>query len=288
MLVSRRSAEKHASGKMNALALSWLQQAAALPIIFVTLFFARFYWPAELSAHYWEVLALYAALVSLDTFLYFKALSIADVSYVAPLLTLVALGNILGAYIILDQVPSTLGIAGAAWIVVGAVITYRGKRRHDTTNHHNNKLALLFVLMIVAERAITSSIEVPLLRESNPTTFNLYSSLLSVPILIAVSLLVIATNKSKQYKEYWRAVKTDVVRHRWLLSFIGLTYTVNMLATYGAKLIAPNAGYVGAVKSASVLPIVLIGVLFFKEKLHDAQWLGLGFITAGLVCLGLS
>lgn len=287
MLVSRRSAEKHATGKMNSLALTWLQQAAALPFIVLTLFFAKFYWPSELSAHFWTILAVYSVLISLDTYLYFKALSIADVSYVAPLLTLVALGNIGGAYIVLGQIPTPMALLGAGLIVAGAALTYHAKRK-DTVNRHANKLVLLLILVLVVVRGVNASIEVPLLQESNPTSFNFYSSVLSVPVLIIVSMIVLATNKTQRYREYWAQVKTDVTGHRWLLSFIGLTYTVNMLATYGAKLIGPNAGYVGAIKSASVLPIMLVGLLFFKEKIIGIQWAGLVVIAAGLVLIGLN
>lgn len=179
MLVSRRSAEKQASGKINSLALTWLQQAIALPFILITLFFAKFYLPGEVSGHYWLMLGLYAVLISLDTFLYFKALSIADVSYVAPLLTLVALGNIGGAYLVLGQKPTMLGLAGAGLIVLGAGLTYQAKRK-DIANHHSNKLALFLILLLVVVRGFNSNIEVPLLRASNPTSFNFYSSILSV------------------------------------------------------------------------------------------------------------
>jgi transporter family protein len=287
MLVSRRSAEKHASGKINSLALTWLQQAAALPLIVITLFFAKFYWPSELSGHYWLMLGLYAVLISLDTYLYFKALSVADVSYVAPLLTLVALGNIAGAYFVLGQKPTVMGLSGAALIVAGAAMTYYAKSK-DIANSHANKLALILILILVIVRGFNSNIEVPLLRDSNPTTFNFYSSILSVPLLILTSLLVIVTNKTQKYQGYWKQVRTDTLKHRWLLIFIGITYTINMLATYQAKLIGPNAGYVGAIKSASVLPIMLVGLIFFKEKIVGIQWAGLGLIVVGLVLLGLS
>lgn len=287
MLVSRRSAEKHAAGKINSLALTWLQQAVALPFIFITLFFAKFYWPSELPAGFWATLVLYAVLVSLDTYLYFKALSMADVSYVAPLLTLVALGNIAGAYIILGQVPTFLGLSGAALIVLGASLTYHAKRK-DIANRHANKLVLLLILLLVAVRAFSSNIEVPLLQASNPTTFNLYSSLLSVPILIATSLIIIAASKKEKYQGYWRQVRLDITKHHWLLLFIGITYTINMLATYEAKLVGPNAGYVAAIKSAAVLPIMLVGLLAFKEKIVRTQWVGLGIVLTGLVLLGLS
>lgn len=287
MLVARRSAEKHVSGKIDSLGMTWIQQAVALPFIIVTLFFARFYWPGELSVRYWGWMMFYVVLISIDIYCYFKALSLADVSYVAPLLSLVAIGNITGAYFILGQVPSIYGMAGAGLVVLGAVLTYSAKRK-DKTNHYNNKRALLLILLLVAVRSVASNIEVFMLRDSNPTTFNFYSSLLAVPLILLTSLFVIHTNKNGKYNNYWNNLKASSLKHKWLLAFIGLTYTVNMLATYTAKIIGPNAGYVAAVKSAQVLPMMLIGALVFKEKIVGVQWAGLILIMAGLVLLGLN
>jgi drug/metabolite transporter (DMT)-like permease len=202
MLVARRSAEKHVAGNVSSLALAWLQQAAALPFIIAALFFAKFYWPAELSVEYWWTMATYVVLVSMDVYFYFKALSIADISYVAPLMTLTSIGNIVGAYFVLGQVPTLYGAIGAVMIVAGGIL--------------------------------------------------------------------------------------DVFKYKWLLTFIGLTYTVNMLATYQAKLIGPNAGYVATVKSASVLPVMLVGLFLFKEKIIKPQWVGLGLIVVGLVLLAFN
>ena len=287
MLVARRSAEKHVSGKIDSLGMTWIQQAVALPFIIFTLFFARFYWPNELSANYWATMALYVVLISIDIYCYFKALSLADVSYVAPLLSLVALGNIAGAYVILGQVPSGYGLLGAGFVVAGAVLTYSAKRK-DIANKHNNKRALLLILLLVAVRSVASNIEVFMLRESNPTTFNFYSSVLAVPLILVTSLVVIHTNKTGKYTHYWTKLRSSALHHKWLLAFIGLTYTINMLATYTAKIIGPNAGYVAAVKSAQVLPMMLVGALIFKEKIVGIQWAGLASIMIGLVLLGLN
>jgi drug/metabolite transporter (DMT)-like permease len=287
MLIARRSAEKNVAGNVSTLALAWLQQTAALPFIIAVLFFAKFYWPSELSADFWWTMTAYVVLMSLDVYFYFKALSIADVSYVAPLMTLVAIGNVVGAYFVLGQVPTIYGAAGAVLIVIGGVLTYSAKRKDDA-NRRANKLALLLILMIVAMRSFASAVEVNMLRESNPTTFNFYSSILSVPLILIASTLIIKTNRTGKYKDYWKRLKTDMGTYRWLLTFIGLTYTVNMLATYQAKLIGPNAGYVGAIKSASVLPIMLIGIFLFKEKIIKPQWIGLGFIAVGLVLLAFN
>ena len=287
MLVARRSTEKHVVGKIDSLALAWLQQAVAIPFILVTLFFAKFYWPSELPADFWTTMALYVVLISIDIYCYFKALSLADVSYVAPLMSLLAIGYIAGAYFVLGQVPSAFGVAGALFIVAGAAITYNAKRK-DTVNKRTNKIALLLILLLVVIRSFNANIEVSMLQASNPTTFNFYSSALAIPLLLLASLLIMATNKTERYKGYWKKLKTDVTKHRWLLLFIGITYTVNMLATYEAKLIGPNAGYVGAIKSASVLPIILVGVFIFKEKINKAQWLGLGVVAVGLVLLAFN
>jgi uncharacterized membrane protein len=61
-----------------------------------------------------------------------------------------------------------------------------------------------------------------------------------------------------------------------------------MLATYQAKLIAPNQAYVSSIKAASVIPVVLIGVLFFKEKITRKQLLGIGSMIIGLVLIALN
>jgi drug/metabolite transporter (DMT)-like permease len=143
------------------------------------------------------------------------------------------------------------------------------------------------MLILIVVRGLNSNMEVFMLRDSNPTSFNFYSSILSVPLIILASWLIIVSNKNGKYTGYWKKVKQDIGKHSLLLLFIGITYTVNMLATYDAKLVGPDAGYVGAIKSASVLPMMLIGLLFFKEKVVGKQWVGLGFIAIGLVFLGL-
>lgn len=287
MLVVRRSAEKTVSGNINSMAMSWLQQAFALPFIVFTLFFAKFYLPSELSEFFWITMMLYVMLLSIDIFCYFKALSLADISYIAPIMTLVAVGNILGAHFVLNQDISLFGFAGAGIIVCGAALVYHSKK-YDKINHHANRAALLYILLLVVVRSYASNIEVTMVRESNPISFNFYSSVLTVPFILIVTTIVAKTNRNGKFHNYWKTVKSSVHYHKWLLLFIGITYTINMLATYQAKLISPNAGYVGAIKSASVLPMVLVGVILFKEKIVRIQWIGLVLIFIGLVSLAMN
>lgn len=286
MQTTRRSTEKRVTKNIDAMALTWLQQAVGMPFILVTLFFAKFYWPTELSAHFWELMVVYAICSSIDVYCYFKAITIADISYVAPLLSLVAVGNIAGAYFVLGQVPTLFGIIGALLIMGGAYLNNLAKRRQKV-NLHGNRLALILVLIAVVIRSYYANLEVTLLRVTNPTSYNFYSSLLSIPFVIFISYLVIK-QRPDRYPNYLTKLKLGARHHLWPLVIIGLTYTINLLATYQAKLIGPNAGYVGAVKSASVLPIVLIGIFFFKEKVVALQWVGLAMILLGLVAIALN
>ena len=202
MLVMRRTAEKKVAKGIDSLAMAWLQQAIALPFIIVTLFFAKFYMPTELSGHFWATMAVYVLCTAIDLFCYFKALSLADISYVAPLLTLVSVGNIIGAYFVLGQKPSVLGAAGAVLIVAGAYIVNKAKKG-DKKHIKNNRAALLYVLLLVVVRSYFSNIEVPMLRVSNPTSFNFYSSLLTVPLVLLISS-VIRSKKRVGHNHYWK------------------------------------------------------------------------------------
>jgi drug/metabolite transporter (DMT)-like permease len=282
----RRSAEKQTTRHISSLAMVWLQQAVALPVIIVTLFFARFYWPQDLPAQFWLLLTIYIITSAIDVYCYFKALSLADISYIAPLTTLFVVGNLVGAYLVLHQIPSPVGALGALLVMAGAYITSRAKKRQASAVRQY-RLVLWLILASVLLKSFYSNIEVLMLQLANPTSYNFYTSALTIPFVIAVTIIVLRQRQSGT-ADYWAGLRSSVRQHIWPLACIGVTYTVAMLATYQAKLLAPNAAYVGAIKAAIVVPLVLIGVLFFKEKVSGLQWTGLGIIVAGIVALAFS
>lgn len=281
--MARRSVEKGLSGKVDSLSLAWMQQAFALP--FIALFLVpglyKFYLPGELSGHFWALTLLYALCCAVDLYCYFKALSLADVSFVAPLLSLVGVASIVGSVAVLHQRPSGVGVAGAAMIMLGTVIVYADKKK-QSGQHRQQVQALWLILTVVLLRAFYSNLELLPLRESNAASFNFYSSLLTVPILLAVALLL---QKHRQIPGYWRRTAANARHYLVVLGFIGLTYAINLTATYQAKLLAPTAGYVTAVKSSQVVPMMLIGALVYREKVTRRQWYGVGFISLGLLGL---
>jgi drug/metabolite transporter (DMT)-like permease len=287
MLSGRRAAEKKAATGIDSMAMAWLQQAVALPLIVISLFFARFYWPAQLPLFFWELMAVYVVLQAIYLYCYYRAISIADISFVAPLMTLFSVGNMVGAYFILGQVPSLSGIIGAAFIIAGAWIISRTKRHDSETAIAAHRSALVLVIIAITVCSIFSNLEVKMLQLSNPTSYNFYTSLLTVPFVILVTVLLLRSRRQNS-KAYWDSVSKSIHNNALPLIIVGVTYTVNMLATYQAKVIAPDQAYVGTIKAASVLPVVVLGVLFFKETVSRKQWLGIGCMIVGLIFIAVN
>jgi len=279
-LVLRRSTEKHLTSRISAGSMAWLQQVAAVPFMLALLPFARFYLPGQLSGTFYAITIFYVLAQSVDVILYFKAIEVGDISIIAPLLTLTSVGSLFGAFFVLGQVPTFAGILGAALIVTGAYLTTRKSRTHVSAAI-NNRLAIAIILFLVVFRGFYASFEVISLRLTNPIYFNFVTSLLGIPL---VMLLIYLRGRHTGRPLVSRELLAGV-RRRWLgFLFVGLTYTIAFTATFAAKLASPDAGYVTAIRNAQVLPLVLVGVFFFHEHVQPRQWLGVGFLLAGLAC----
>jgi drug/metabolite transporter (DMT)-like permease len=119
------------------------------------------------------------------------------------------------------------------------------------------------------------------LRLTNPIYFNLFTSVVGIPlIMLAIYWRGRATGKPLFSKPLLGATIT----HKRALLIVGLTYTINLTATFAAKILSPVASYVTAIKASQVLPVVIIGALFFHENVHPRQWMGVGLIIGGLAC----
>lgn len=282
MLVVRRSSEKTLTGSIPAASMAWLQQFVALPFIILAMFLpmATFFNPLELSSQFYYVLIFYAVFGAVDAILYFKAISMGDISVLAAAMSLTVVSNLIGAYFILDQTPSALGIAGSACILAGAFLASRRPPSADSLKTSANKLALILILIVVAIRGIYGPMEVIAIRETDPFYFNLASSLLTVPIIMAAMFMWGRQNGTRAFS---KDLLKKINLHRIGLLIIGVTYTINLTCTYAGKLVADNAAYVTTVKSASVLPVMILGVLLFSETVRKRQWLGLAIILSGLV-----
>ncbi len=279
LLVARRSTEKSLSDKIPSTAMAWLQQLTALPFMIAMLPFAAWYNPVTLSTQVQVLLVVYALLTAAHLIMYFKAIQVGDISIVAPLLNLTAVTSILWSTIFLDQKPTIAGLFGALMLISGAYIAAAGRKKKSKTAI-NNKLAVTLILIDVLLLGFYTPIEVTVIRETNVIYFNFLSSLLAVPVVILIMLIRQQHTKTKYFT---KKLEKTIGEHKLALAFIGLTMAFNLFFTYWAKSIAPNAGYVTAIKGAQVVPLVLIGVVMFKEQVSKIQWFGVSVICIGLL-----
>jgi len=212
--------------------------------------------------------------------IYFKAIQLGDISIIAPLISLTAGTSILGAFLILDQTPTISGLLGAFLILVGAYMASKTKRISKTAI--NNRLAVILTLIDVFLLGFYTPIEVLIIRKTNVAYFNFVSSLLAV---VLIFVIIIFWQKKSNTKILNKKLSIVVSQNKTKLLFIGLTMALNFYFTYTAKSQAPNAGYVTAIKAAQVLPLMLIGVVAFKEKVSRWQWVGALVLMVGLLVL---
>ncbi len=279
LLVTRRSTEKTLTDKIPSSALAWLQQLTALPFMATMLLFADWYNPFSLGAQFLLLLALYAVVAAIDLIMYYKAISVGDISLVAPLLNLSSVTGIMTSFLILHQNPTIFGVSGALFIVLGAYFVMK----HRSKNHSkasNNALVISLVLFLTIIRGFYSPIEVTLLQITNPIYLNFFSSLLTVPTIL---LIILIRTKNKSQSPFNKKLRATLRRHKLALAFIGFTMAINIFFTLTAKTTAPNAGYVTAIKGAQVVPMTFVGVLFFKEHVTKRQWAGIALIFTGLL-----
>ncbi len=281
-LVSRRTTEKSLSAKIDHSMMAWLQQFMALPFIIALLPLATFYNPFGLSKRFYLILLIYVITGAFDLILYYKALSVGDVSVVLPVITLSSASVLVGSYFLLGQRPSTLGLVAVALVLIGVFLCVT--KRAISLTATNNRYAIICALIIVAIRGFNGPVEVLNIRETNPIYYNFLSSLLTVPVVMCI---VLALNKMRS-KSKMEKLKSVYVRHKTALLIIGLTYAINMTLTYYAKVMSPNAAYVTSIKSASVLPMVFIGALFFREHISKRQWAGVAIIMIGLLTFAIA
>lgn len=282
-LVLRRTTEKRLTGPIPASSMAWIQQLAAMPFMLLLLPFAHFYTPDQLSLSFYIITGLYILGTSIDAVLYFKAVEVGDMSIIAPLLSLAIVTGLAGSYVILGQSPTWAGLLGCVCIMAGGYLASRRLAGHATTAA-NNRLAITIILILVVLRGIYGPSEVLVIRETNPIYFNFVTSLVGIPVIMLAMWL-----RGRQIgRDFLPSSSMDAIKHHRLgILFIGLTYTINLTATYTAKLLTPNAAYVTTIKGASVLPIVLIGMVFFQERVVRHQWFGLALLATGLACFAI-
>ncbi len=251
----------------------WATMLFSLPFYAVYLFLSDARLP-DLSPSFFVYLLCGTSLNVMANSLYYKSLSIGEISRDLPLLSLSPVFMMLTSYVMLGQ---GLDLSGAAAIVImffGAFVLQkqRGVRLCDTISSLFSEKGSRLMLLVAFLWSVTANFDKLCINEIGgqwyPAAFSLTSAVLFIPVLLRRRISMVG-----EFRRNWK--------YLWILGlFLAMTILPQMLAVASA----PHVAYVITIKRGGYLLFgILFGALFFGEK--NIGWR----IVGGLwIMLGLS
>ncbi|MFA6285011.1 MAG: EamA family transporter [Parcubacteria group bacterium] len=236
---------------------------AGLMFLFLYFFSTKTFGYENLSARFWETMALYAGLNIVAYWFMYRALNLAEFNHLMPFMALVSISVIIPPIFVLGEIPTAASFFGIILIVIGAITMNYKKNTHKNSSNQqhrsNRKGALYFLVTAICFTFTTTLAKVTIIESSV-----LFSSLV-VHLLIGAGFLVMLI----VFKEFGK-IKEAVIKPELRPLLFGMTIVgVIVFAENGtvntALGVAPVAS-VMAIKRIMPLFAFLIGLFYFKER----------------------
>jgi len=186
-----------------------------------------------------------------------RALKLADVSLVMPLLTFSPVFTVIIAAFFLNEIPSVQGLIGVGFVLIGA---YWLTRKADVgwfapLNSRAFTPAILLVLLPGLLWSITPLFEKTAIQHTNPESPRLAAFAANSLLTLLLTPLVIMRRKTSI---------AGLFHYRWELLLSGLIAGIAPILGYTAFSLG-FVGYVTTLFKLSALMSVVLGFVFFKE-----------------------
>jgi len=206
---------------------------------------------------------LITIVASLASIFGFKAIQLIEASENSIILSSSRLWVVLGAFIILKEQFSLDALIGTLVIILGiSIAQFRQKR--FTINQ-----GTIFSLITAFFYAITEITSFFILRDFDAASLTVYTCWLPV-----IALLII---KPKVYKKFSFYLKRKNAINITLVSLSDVFGTIFLFLAYQA---GRNASQIGPIMATQTIIVVLLGIIFLKEKSNMIQK-----ITGGLIAV---
>jgi drug/metabolite transporter (DMT)-like permease len=242
---------KKGSKQVDPLLISWANNI--LPVLILPPFLI--FVDLRFSSQFWIGFAGSGTIQVINTVLYMRAISKADISTVMPMLSFTPLFLLITAPIIVGEFPNTIGLVGILLIVIGSYLLNFDYKKISLLEpfraiFKNQGTRLMFIVSFLW--GISGAFDK--LAVSNSSVIQ-YVTFLNLLVFICTTILVIA-----QKKFDLSSIKTAKFN---LLAISGFT-TVSYLFHYGAMALT-LAAYVVAIKRITGVFSVIIGFYFLNE-----------------------
>lgn len=263
---------------VGAKTVLWFLFAAAVPVLAV--FYGLFASPT-----YTSLFPVYLGAgvgINLVAFYgYVRAIELADVSLVAPLLSLSPLFMLLTSWVMLSEVPDGKGLAGILIVVVGTYFLAGGEAGLDL----DPLLRLVedpgprWALLVAFLWSITANIDKLSVEASSPLAysfwFHLLFTLCFTPIYLYLRTDTGESDEASGEEGSWAIVVVGLLG-------VGVLQALMVVAQMTA-LTATNVTYVIAIKRAGMLVSVLGGGLLLDEEDFLRRLLAAFLVLVGLL-----
>ncbi len=238
----------------------------------------------------------------------YMALRLGPVSVVSPITALAGAMTVVYSYWWLGEEIRTIQWSGIAIAVVGAVLASlvieRGARIRLVT------WGPVFAMIGVLVGAVSNAgLRIPILTEGDPGYGSFHLPILDIPLrndldpnltvitqraytVLYVAILFVAVSWWRNHRRRpggggpFALEAADQAkftwRKGWLLIMVGLIDAVSFIS-FGYGLANAPAWLIGILSQSGRVIAVIGGVVFFKERLHRLQWLGVVLVGAGVV-----
>lgn len=231
------------------------------------------------SFNFFKFLFFASILDTLAAILYYKALSISEISLLAPISSLNPIFVLVFAFFLLHETPTPLKFLGISIIVLGTYLLNIAHIRSGIlkpfTKLFSDKGVRLFLVTNFIW-GITPIFQKRAIFETNPT------SLISVPLIESVFIVILLSPfllKVKQYKSF-------TVKNFKMLLLFGALSSLGAFAAMSAFTLS-NLAYVTAIFKLSTLFSVILGTLFFNERNIRERFLGASVMVLGTIFLAI-
>jgi len=266
---------KKESSRTQAIVLSWIREAYALPFLLPILIFI------DIPPIDWIFVGAMAICVIIDlisTFLYMRALQIAPLSLTVPYLGLTPLFLLVIPTLVLGETLSLAGILGVILISIGTYLLQIDRAKYGLfepwlTIFKNRGSLYMFIVAVCY--AVTATFGKLAIQHSSPLFFAIvYFFLLAV----GFTPFALISCKGKIKPLFQFPMKRIQIGLAMALMAICHFTAIGMI----------QVAYMISLKRLSLLFAILYGWWFFNEKNIQARLVGGTIIIVGAVCIAFA
>lgn len=258
--------------KEKAMIIVWSRFAFASLFLLLMLPFIKI---PQLSTKFWIIVLMLVPLEIAALLLYVKSIQQSPLSLTLPILAFTPLFLIPVSYIILGELPTTIGIFGILLIATGSyILNFSSKGFFGPFKALLKEKGSLMMLVVAFIYSITSAVSKIALQHSNPLFFSVFYTIM---ILIVLSFLIFNSIKNNI-----KNIKNNIKGFAYSGFFYGFMILFHFIAL--SLVIVP---YMIALKRTNSIFGVAYGRLVFNEKKIKERMIGTLLMVFGAMLIVL-